>query len=346
MYYDPKKLQAFASQVMQKTGLSREKSDLFAESLIRADMRGMKSHGVTRLKTYSYRLEAGLVDAGAEPEVLRDNPALILIDGKNALGVPTAMKAMELCVDHAKQSGACFAAVRGGNHYGIGEFYTDFAADHDMIGFAVANAPKALAPIGGKEPLLGTNPLSVSIPAGRYPNMNLDMATSIVARGKVTLAKKNGESIPAGWGIDANGIVTTDPNQVKCMLPFGGYKGYAIGLIIEILSSCLSGAATGLTMGSFYDFSGKIQNSGFFLGAINVAAIMEPDAFRAEVDNLFDSVKAIPLADGCEQIYLPGEIELNKVALAEERGVEITDAVLAELREISERYGVPFSCEM
>lgn len=346
MKYDAEKLKLFTYQIMQKVGLNKEDSELFAESLIRADMRGMSSHGVTRLKTYSYRLEAGLVDANAKIEVVSDAPSMLLIDGHNGLGVPTAMKAMKLCVERAKQTGACFAAVKGGNHFGVGEYFSDYAANQNMIGVAMANGPVALAPIGGREAVLGTNPLSVSIPSGKYGCINLDMATSMVARGKVALAAKEGRSIPEGWGIDADGHPTTDPNAVKCMIPFGGPKGFAICLIIEILSSCLSGAATGQTMGSFYDFSGKIQNSGFFLGAMDVGKIMDVDTFKKNVDDLSDSIKNSPKAEGCEEIFLPGEIEQRKTLAAEKDGISISDAVLNELREISEKYGVPFSCEL
>lgn len=346
MTYDPEKLREFTSQIMQKVGLSKDKSDMFAESLIKADLRGMSSHGVTRLKTYSYRLEAGLVDAKAEPTIVSDAPSLLLIDGNNCLGVPSAMMAMKLCVERAEQSGACFAAVRGGNHFGVGEFFTDYAAEKGMIGIAMANGPTALAPIGGKKAVLGTNPLSVSIPSGKYGCINLDMATSMVARGKVALAAKEGRSIPEGWGIDADGRPTTDPNKVKCMLPFGGPKGFAICLIIEILSSCLSGAATGQTMGSFYDFSGKIQNSGFFLGAMDVSKIMAIDEFKRNVDELADSIKNSPKAEGCDEIFLPGEIEQRKTIAAEKNGIAISEAVLNELREISEKYNVLFECEM
>lgn len=344
--YSVRKLKNYASSIMQQAGLSKEKSDLFSESLVDADRRGISSHGLTRLKTYAYRLEAGLVDARAEPVILRDTPSMLLIDGNNALGVPSAMTAMKLCVEHAERSGACFAAVRGGNHFGMAEFFTDYAAQNNMIGIAMANGPAALAAIGGIKPVLGTNPLAISIPAGRHPTMTLDMATSIVARGKVTLAAKEGRRIPEGWAIDAEGRPTTDPYKANCMLPFGGAKGYGIGLIIEIMSSCLSGACNGMTMGSFYDFSGKKQNSGFFLGAFNVSGIMNIDEFKNQVDDLLDSIKNSPRAADCDEIFVPGEIEIRKAAFAEKNGIDIPDAILKELKEIGEKYRVPFECGM
>ena len=345
MVYDAQKLEQYAAAIMEKVGLSPEKAARFAESLLVAEKRGITSHGLTRLKAYSYRLEAGLVDAQAEPTVLSDAPSFLLVDANNGLGVCMAHEVMEMCVERARETGACFAAVRGGNHFGIGAYFSDYAAQNDMIGVAVTNGPKAIAPTGGKEALFGTNPLSVSIPAGKYRNFTLDMATSMVARGKVTLAKKEGRSIPEGWGIDANGNPTTDPAQVKTMLPFGGPKGYGIAMIIEILCSCLSGAATGLTMGSFYDYSGKKQDVGYFLGALDISRITPIDDFKARMDGLIETVKGSQKAAGVQEIFVPGEIELNKAQRTEQEGVKLSEAVLAELKEIGEKYGVPFNCE-
>ena len=343
MKYNCNKMREFASAIMQKNGLSKQKSDLFAESLIAADMRGISSHGVTRLKTYAYRLEAGLVDAHAETTIIKETPALVLMDANNGLGVPAAMDAMKLCVEKAKTIGCCFAAVKGGNHFGMGEFFTDYAAQNGMIGIAMTNGPAALAPIGGKKAILGTNPLAVSVPSEKYRTVSLDMATSVVARGKVTLAKKNGKKIPEGWAIDKDGHSTTDPNKVSCMLPFGGAKGYGIGLLIELMCCGLAGAKSGLTMGSFYDFSGKKQDVGYFIGAINVGAVVEEQKFKEQSDVILTSIKESPRAEDYDEIYLPGEIELNRAEKAQREGMEISDAVVKELEEISMKYKVPFN---
>ena len=346
MRCDARKLKDFCSQVMCFGGLSVEESNNFAESLVNADMRGVSSHGVTRLKTYYDRIKQGLVDSAAKPEIVSSSPSLLLIDGKNAMGVSSASYAMDECIKRARESGACFAAVCGGNHFGYAAYFAEKAAREGMIGVSMANGPVAIPPIGGKEPVLGTNPLSVVIPAGDSLPLELDMATSVVARGKVKLAEKEGKTIPLGWGIDSNGNSTTDPSAVKCVMPFGGAKGFAIGLIIEILCSCLSGAKTGQRMGSFYDFSGKHQDSGFFVGAINIAAIMPKETFEKQVQELFESIKMSPRADGCSEIFIPGEIELKKMQLAEKEGVEIAPAVVKELMELSEFCAVPFCCEI
>lgn len=344
MGYNCEKLKQFCTGVMCAAGLPEQESRNFSESLVNADMRGVSSHGVTRLKTYYQRLRDGLVDAHAQPEILAESPSLLLVDGKNAMGVSSASFAMQECIRHAKDTGACFAAVKGGNHFGYAAYFAEQAAREGMIGLAAANGPVAIPPIGGKAPILGTNPLAVVIPAGNALPLELDMATSVVARGKVKLAEKEGKSIPLGWGIDAGGNPTTDPAAVKCVLPFGGAKGFGIGLIIEVLCSCLSGAKNSQTLGSFYDFSGKHQDSGFFVGALNIGSILPMEQFAASVEALFKSIKDSPKADGCEEIFIPGEIELRRMEKASETGVAIPPAVLKELEELSAETGVPFDC--
>jgi len=349
MYYNCAKLIKFTADIMQAAGLPEEDSKLFAESLIEADMRGIPSHGITRLAAYSRRVKEGLCNTSGEISVVEDGKVLLKIDGNNCMGVVTATKTMKLCIERAKEYGVCFAAVKGGCHFGAASFYTQMAARENMIGICTSNGPVAVAPIGGKIPFLGTNPLSISIPAEKYPPLILDMATSVVARGKITLAKKKGDSIPLGWGVDKNGKPTTNPEDVLnggAVLPFGGAKGFGISLIIEILCSCLAGAKNSRNVGSFYDFSGTKQDLGFFMGVINVEKIMPVKEFVAKVDELFAELKSQPKAEGVEEIMIPGEIELNNYRRAQEKGVELPPAVVAELKVLSEEYGVPFDCEM
>lgn len=344
--FDVQKLKAFSAEVIHRAGLNLDDSWCFADSLVNADMRGVHSHGVTRLSAYTRRIRDDLVAADIKPSILQESPSLLLVDANNGMGAPMAYQVMQMCMERAKQTGVCFAAIRGGNHFGYAAYFTEYAAQNDMIGIAMSNGPAAMAPLGGKQAVLGTNPLSVAMPAGRHLPLVLDMATSVVARGKVTLAKKEGKQIPGNWGVDAEGRPTTDPAQVSTVLPFGGAKGYAIALIIELLCSSLSGAKNGQTMGSFYDYSGCHQDAGFFVGVIDPAAIMPIEQFKASVDARMDDIKNSPRAAGCEEIFIPGEIELRNMARAETQGVEIADAVVKELQALSAEYAVPFECEL
>lgn len=343
---DPVKMKRFAAEVIHKAGLHEEASQCFADSLVNADMRGVHSHGVTRLSTYVHRIHDGLVAVDEQPCILADAGALLLLDARNTMGVPAGYRAMSLCIERAAQYGVAFASVRGGNHFGYAAYYTELAASKGMIGFALSNGPAAMAPTGGTKAVLGTNPISIAVPAKKHQPLVLDMATSVVARGKVTLAKKEGRSIPDNWGIDADGKPTTDPAAVVTVLPFGGVKGYAISLITELLCSCLSGAKNGQTMGSFYDFSGTHQDVGFFFGAIDPSGIVDSEAFENRVDERLDAIKACPKAAGCDEIFIPGEIEFRNMVQAEKNGIDVGDAVQAELYALSKEYGVPFDCAM
>lgn len=348
MSYRWEELERFAKRVMERAGLSPAESAVFSDSLLKAEMRGITSHGLTRLSAYAKRVELGLVAANVEPEILADGGTVLWVDGKNGMGAWVGTRVMELCVRRARERGSCFAAVCGGNHFGYAAYFAQQAARQDMVGFAVANGPSAIPPTGGVKPLLGTNPVAICIPAGRYRPLVLDMATSAVARGKVALAKKNGASIPTGWGVDSLGCPTTDPDAVLsggAMLPMAGPKGYAISLIVELLCSCLAGGQDGQTMGSFYDLS-RTQNTGYCLAALDVSKIIDLDVLKSRVDTLFDSMKACPRADGTAEIMIPGEIEYNNYDRALAEGISLSPAVEQELQAAAVHYGVDFPREI
>ena len=315
MRYDAEALKEFSIQIMCRCGLSREESEIFSDSLIRADLRGISSHGLTRLTAYARRVELGLVSGHVTPEITRDGGGVIAVDGKNGMGAYVGRWTMEACVRRAREQGGCFAAVAHGNHFGYAAYFTEYAARQGMLGLAIANGPPAMPPTGGKTPLLGTNPLAVSLPTGDPDRpLTLDMATSAAARGKVTLAKKNGQSIPLGWGVDSQGNPTTDPEAVLsggAMLPMGGPKGYAISLIIDVLCSCITGSADGQTMGSFYDFT-RTQNSGYCFAALDLSRMVEPEVWSQRVQALLDTMRACPRQPGVEAIQIPGQPEQEK----------------------------------
>lgn len=214
-----------------------------------------------------------------------------------------------------------------------------------MLGLAIANGPKALPPTGGSAPLLGTNPLAVSLPTGVAGRpLTLDMATSAVARGKVTLARKTGQDIPLGWGVDKDGNPTTDPNAVLsggAMLPVGGPKGYAIALIIECLCSCLTGSDNGQTMGSFYDM-GRVQNTGFCLAAIDLSKVIAPQVWNDRMAELLASIRACPRQPGVDEIKIPGQPEHETCERRLAEGLELPEAVEQELRQLAAHYQVEY----
>ena len=346
MLYDHKKLIKFASDAGAALGMSEKEAKVFGESLVYADMRGLGSHGVMRMSTYVKRVRLGLIDVDVTPVVTRDGGAMIAVDGANGHGACVAQQVMELCVERARDLGVCMAFVRNSNHFGCSAYFTEYAAGQGMIGFAVTNSYRAVAPFGGTVPMLGTNPLSVAIPGGGGRPFMLDMATSLVAQGKLILARKEGRQVPLGWGIDKDGRPSSDPDAILSggtLLPFGGAKGYGIALAIEVLCACVANAARSTEMGSMYNFD-RTQDTGFVIGAFDISKVVDPDQFGRSVCQLFRDMKSSPKAEGVDTIYIPGEIEDEKYARAERDGVELSDAVADELRGIAGELGIPFDC--
>lgn len=342
MKYFVNMLNKFGTEVMVKAGLDEKEAGLFLDSLTFADLRGIGSHGISRLRTYSKRVESGLVAKNVVPEILSDSCAVITVDGLNGIGASVGMQVMDMCIERAKKYGSCSATVKNGNHFGTGAYFTMHAANNNMIGFAISNSEAAVVPTGGAKAMLGTNPLSVAVPAKKHPAMVLDMATSVVARGKVVLAKKEHKTIPDNWCVDANGTPTTDPTKALegAMLPFGGPKGYAISLLIDILCSSLGGALDCRKTNHFWDDFENPQNVGYFIGALDISKFLPFEMFTERVDAMFDEFKACPTAPGVKEVMIPGEIEHLNYLKNLEDGIELSDLVVADLVSVAEKYGV------
>ena len=343
MRYSYDVLKRFGSQVMVRAGLEREEADIFMDSLLYADGRGVGSHGISRLINYSKRVKTGVITAGANAQVVTEAPAALVINGHNGIGAKIGRQAIDLCIEKAKKAGCCVATVRNANHFGVASFYSQYAAQKGMIALVFSNSEAAVAPIGGAKAMLGTNPLGIAVPAERNDPFDLDMATSVVARGKLVLAQKEGKSIPKGWAVDKNGADTTDPDAVLdggYMLPFGGAKGYAISLFIDLMCSCLGGADNCRTTSHFWTDYERPQNIGYFMLVIDPQKFLPAGEFLGRVDDMLEEFKACPTAPGVERVFIPGEIEANKLRTSAEQGIELSDAVAEELRRVGEEYGV------
>jgi len=344
MRYEYQKLKEFGTRVMVSAGLEEEEASIFMENLLFADSRGVGSHGISRLINYAKRVKCGIITAGANAEIVQESAATLVIDGHNGIGAKIARQAMDLSIAKAKEAGCCVTTVRGGNHYGAGAFYSKYAAEQGMIAWVLSVSSVAVAPTGGAKAMLGTNPFSLAVPAERNDPFDLDMATSVVARGKVVLNQKNGKSVPEGWGLDKHGVSTTDPNEILddgFMLPFGDYKGYGISLFIDLMCGCLAGATNSRTTPSFWNDYENPQNLGYFMMVIDPEKFMPLAMFKERVDDMLEEFKNCPTAPGVDRVRIPGEIEADKERESKEQGVEISDAVAAELKKVGEMYGVP-----
>lgn len=349
-YYNYEDLKDYAVRYFTRWDITPEDALTATQVLLSADMRGVDSHGLIRLHSYyGSRLSKGQIDPHAPLTVIRETVASLAVDANNGLGHPAGVKTMQMCIAKARESGVAMATVRNSNHYGIAGYYAMLALPEDMIGVSFTNSGPLVAPTHGRKALLGTNPIAVAVPAGRNKPYVLDMATSIVPIGRITVYQKNGKEIPAGWGIDSKGNVTENPAEVLdggALMPLGGvelmrgYKGYGLGLMVDIFSGILAGSGFGeLVYGADQPDQSRV---GHFFAAIRIDAFRDPVEFKADMDNLIEMLKNSPKAAGEDRIYIHGEKEFERAERAGIEGVPLSDVTVRALSEAGEQDGVPF----
>jgi len=321
-----------------------------ADVLVSADLRGINSHGVIRL--YSYygdRLKKGVVDPVSNIRTIKESPATLALDGGNGLGQVIAYRAMSRCIEMAEVSGIAVTAVMNSNHYGIAGYYAMMALPEDMIGISLTNSQPLMAPTFGLHPVLGTNPIAVAVPAGKEHPYVLDMATSIVPLGRMTVHQKTGQSIPKGWGINRDGDLTEDASEVidgGALLPLGGtaemrgYKGYGLSLLVDLLSGVLSGAAFGTGVG--HPSKERHADVGHFFSAIKIENFRQVDAFKADMDDYIRMLKAVEKLPGEDRVYIHGEKEFERTRKYMAEGIPLLPEIVASLKKAGESVGVPF----
>lgn len=334
-------LAEFCSGVYLTLGLPRSDAGLLADSLVQADLWGHQSHGVMRTFWYAARMHSGATKTVTKPEVIVNGGAIAVMDGNDGVGQVITDFAMREAITRSKQHGIGAVAVRNSGHFGTAMYFTRIAAREGCIGFLSTNASPAMAPWGGRSKLIGSNPWSISAPAGSYPPMMLDLANTAVARGKLYLARQRGEPIPLGWAIDSDGKPTTDAvaGITGNILPMANYKGYAIATMINVLSGVLSGSQFGGEVVGPY-VADRRSGAGHLAIALNIESFRPLPNFNADMERLIESIKGSPLAIGTEEIYYPGEPE----ALAEKRhrdqGISIPENTLSELDSAAHELGL------
>jgi LDH2 family malate/lactate/ureidoglycolate dehydrogenase len=340
------RLRAWSEQVFQKVGVAKDDAALLTDTLIEANFRGVDTHGVTRvLCTYVKRIQAGVMSPRTELAVVRERASTALIDCKNSIGQVGAARAMRLAIDKAAKTGVAFVAVTHSNHYGAAAYWAMMAPEHGMIGFSSTNAPATVAPTGGRTAMLGTNPFAFAIPAGQEQSMVLDLATTVVARGRVMLYAKQNKPLESGWAFDERGVPTTDPHAaLKGLLaPIGGYKGYGIYLAIDLLCGVLTGSSYGSHFPGFLaDNLKEPTDVGSVFAAINIESFMDLPEFKASMDKALREMKNSERADGVKRIYIPGEIELETKADRLKHGIPIPEAVVKDFVALGQELKVPF----
>ena len=277
-------------------------ADTTARIQVDADLRGVHSHGTRAIIGYTKQILNSRINPCPKIHTLREGGAFLKTDGDNGLGQVTAYKAMKQTIQKAVHSGICITTVYNTNHFGTAAYYAKMAAEANMVGFSTSGRRKLhgnMAPFGSIEPVLGNNPFAYAIPTGNDGPIVLDMATGVVAAGKIEIAKTRGEKIPFGWAITESGDPTDDPEEAKIILPLGGYRGPALSIIMDCIGGILSGAG----------LSQKDQSSNFLL-AINIATFVDLKIFKSEIDTKLRSIRNALPAPGVKRIFTPGELEL------------------------------------
>jgi len=347
-------LHHFCQQVFERLEVPEEDAAITADVLVAADLRGVDSHGVARLKRfYVDGLRTGRMIANPRVQVIKETPSTALINGGGGLGQPIGVRAMRLAIEKAREGGAGFVAVRNSNHYGIAGYYAIMALDSDCIGISMTNASPLVVPTFGREGILGTNPISVAAPAGQERPFVLDMATSVVPRGKLELYHRLAKPLLKGWAVDERGATTTDTGAILKnlserlgggILPLGGegeelggHKGYGLALMVDILSGVLGGAGYADRVHPKGE-QGKMKpgNVGHFFGALLIEAFRPLEEFKAAMDDLIRRLKGSAKAERESRIYIHGEKEWEMEEMRRKRGIPLHPRVVAMMEQIAE----------
>ncbi len=344
--YSKEQLQTVAAQLANAMGVPIVDANIFAESLVDADMQGTATHGISRLNIYLQRIQKGLIVPDAELKLDRQFGSILSVDAGNGLGQVQARKVLDLLFPLARKNGVAAATIRNSQHFGALSYYCNLAADRGFILLAMTGCEPAMSPEGGCQAFFGTNPIAASFPTGKGFNVKIDLSTSTIARGKIIAAQKENEPIPPGWALDREGQPTTDAHEalLGTVLTMAGHKGYALALMVESFSSVLSGAAIGEEIGSMYKDMDRKQDVGHFFCLLNIEAFMDLQEFRERIDRTIDAIKACRKRPGVEEILVPGERSARNAERNTNEGVSLSPETLLEIQQWCVRLNVSFDC--
>lgn len=330
------RLMSFIARALVAAGLPADDAGTVADLMATADVMGSDGHGVFRLPNYVRRIKAVGINLRPNIRIDKERPAMAVLNGDNGMGHLVVGEAARIAAEKAKTCGVGWVGVHHSNHAGPASLYVRMLLEHDLIGIyaAVGNA-NHLPPWGGTEMLLSTNPIAIAIPSHRFPPIVLDMATTVAAYGKVKLKAQRGEPMPEGWMIDREGKPLTDASRAGegFLLPIGGAKGYGLGLTFGILAGVLNGAAFGRDVIDFNADASSVTNTGQFILALDIAAFMDVDDFKRQIDGVWETMKSSPTLPDVDEIRLPGERSAHVAEDRRANGVPIhpdLDRVLAD----------------
>ncbi len=331
-------LHEVACHIYEGIGAPPDEAKIVADHLISANLVGHDSHGIIQTIAYVDRIKKGHMKPGANIDVIAETPTTARINGNWGFGYVVTTKAVEMAIEKAKKNNVAAISIFQQGHIGRLSSYTCALAKEGMIGQITADSgrtAKPVAPFGGREGRLGTNPISIAIPSNKEGPVFIDMATSTVANGKINVAKNRGERVPEGWLLDSEGKPTTDPANFAAMTPLGGeqgHKGYGLAFMIEVFAGLLTGIGYGVDPAGWH-------NDGCLLLALNVEAFRPLDEFKAELDDMICEIKSAPPLPGFEEVLYPGEPEWRTTQKRSKEGIFIEDRTWAALQGLMKELG-------
>lgn len=350
------RLREFCMRVFLHFGVPRNDAEQAADVLACADLRGIDSHGVARMYSYFGMLSEGHINPKPKVKTVCSTASTATVDGDNGLGLVVGPHANRIAMDMAEKAGSGWVSVCNTNHFGIAGYYVLQALERDLIGWAMTNSTKLVAPLWGAERMLGTNPIAIAFPGKEEPPIVIDLATSAAAYGKIEIARRKGEPIPTGWAINREGHNTTNPEELidgGAMLPLGserergGHKGYALAMMVDILCGPLSGANWGPFAPPFalrQDIPKRSVGKGIghFFGAMRIDGFIDADEFKRQIDDYVRVFRATKPAPGTNGPLIPGDPEREAEQARRKNGVPLILPVIEDLRDISKKIGIPF----
>ncbi len=354
--YSISDLQNFVTTLFEKIGCTNERASITAEILIKAELRGINSHGLIRIKDYYELYKIGRLNPNPNITIEHETPSTAVVNGDNGLGPVVAYCAMQIAIKKAKDIGTAWVSVNNSNHFGIAGYYSMMALEQDMIGISMTNSNPLVAPTYSIDKLLGTNPIAIAIPAGKQDAFIADFATTPIARGKLAVMHKLGKSASDGYVQDKDGFPSNDPNILTkggAILPLGGdrehgsHKGYCLGSIVDIFSSILSGANFGPFVPPQISYL-KVKDNlpgkglGHFFGAMRIDAFQKTDDFKSYMDMWLETFRNAKPVEGQEKVLVPGDPERKQEIINNKEGIQIIDFVKKDLRKISEDLDMQF----